>query len=344
VPEAGFAKQETGGNYFDETPYVRQIAGTNANIVPCFVPPTNRPLLEQIVELVRMQGAPAGVFRGLWVMDILAAARSAGHSVMLTGDMGNFTMSYDGSTLLAELLLTGRWWRLFSEIRSSGKQWRYMRRVAIAPFIPAVLFRQYALWRRGRRPPWYAYSAIHPKFAARSGVVARAARENKPFDVPPPRNGRLARIRSFNFYYNTADWLAKLRANFGIDCRAPAFDRRLVEFCIGVPQNQYLRQGNDRWLIRRAMQDRLPEIILSNKKNGVQFVDCFERLTRERHQIATELKRFAENSDVASIIDLQRLTAILEVGHGAQYGSLLAHALGAAYFIEHMRLPNDGKY
>ena len=338
VPEAGFTKEETRGSYFDETPYVRQIAKANANIVPHFVPPTKGPILERIRELVRVQGAPpASVFNGLWVMDILAAARSAGHNVMLTGEMGNFTMSYDGFQLLAELLLTGRWWRLFSEITSSGNRWRYMlRSLTIAPIIPAALFRQYKQWRRGRRPPWHGFSAIHPEFAARSGVVARAAREYLPFDAPPPRDGRLARIRSFNSYCETADWFAKLRANFGIDCRTPAFDRRLVEFCIGIPQDQYLRKGHDRWLIRRAMQGRLPDVVLSNKKDGVQSADWFVRLSRERYQIAAELKRLAENSDVASIIDLQRLMAILEErpGHGAQKGPVLPQALGAAYFIE----------
>ncbi len=193
-----------------------------------FVPPTEGPILEQIFELVRVQGAPpASVFNGLWVMDILAAARAAGHNVMLTGEMGNFTMSYNGSALLAELLLTGRWWRLFSEISSSRNRWRYaLRSLTIAPVIPTALFRQYKQWRRGKCPPWHSFSAIHPEFAAQSGVVARAAHEYLPFDAPPPRDGRLARIRSFNFYCETADWFAKLRANFGIDNRTPAFDRR----------------------------------------------------------------------------------------------------------------------
>jgi len=278
-------------------------------------------------------------------MDILAEARSAGHHVMLTGEMGNLTMSYDGFQLLAELLLTGRWWRLFSEITSSGNRWKYMlRSQTIAPIIPASLFRHYKQWRRGRRPPWHGFSAIHPEFAARSGVVARAAREYLPFDTPPPRDGRLARIHSFNSYCETADWFAKLRANFGIDLRTPAFDRRLVEFCIGIPQDQYLRKGRDRWLIRRAMQGRLPDAVLSNKKNGFQSADWFVRLSRERHQIAAELKRLAENSDVASIIDLQRLMAILEdrPGHGAQKVPILANALGAAYFIESAQ--HRGKY
>ena len=44
---------------------------------------------------------------------------------------------------------------------------------------------------------WHDFSAIHPEFAARSGVVDRAAREYLPFDAPPPRDGRLDRIQRF---------------------------------------------------------------------------------------------------------------------------------------------------
>ena len=107
VPEAGFIKEDIRGRYFDETPYVRQIAEANPNIVPHFVPPSKGPILEQIAEQIRIGGAPSsGVLNGLWGMDILAAARSAGHNVMLTGEMGNLTMSYNGWPLLAELLLS----------------------------------------------------------------------------------------------------------------------------------------------------------------------------------------------------------------------------------------------
>ena len=268
VPEAGFIKEEIRGCYFDETPYVRQIAEANPNIVPHFIPPSKGPILEQIAEQIRLGGAPSGsILNGLWVMDICAAARSAGHNVMLTGEMGNLTMSYHGRGLFAELLRTGRWLRLFGEIRSSGYRWKNMiRHWTIAPFVPAPLFRRYKQWRRGGKPPWHDFSLIHPEFAARSGVVDRAAREHMPFDAPPPRDNRWARIHDFHCYCETADWFAKLRAGFGIDIRTPAFDRRLVEFCIGIPEDQYLRKGRDRWLIRRAMKGRLPDVVLYKKK------------------------------------------------------------------------------
>ena len=198
VPEAGFTREELRGRYFDETPYVRQIAEVNRNIVPHFITQSRDPIPEKIAEVIRMSGLPGGTLNCLWGFDMYAAARSAGHNVMLGGEMGNITMSYHGWGLFTELLLTGRWLRLFAEIRSSGYRWRrHVRQQLIGPFIPAPLFRRYKQWRRGGNPPWHDYSLIHPEFAARSGVIDRAARENEPFDAPPIRDWRLGRINDF---------------------------------------------------------------------------------------------------------------------------------------------------
>jgi asparagine synthase (glutamine-hydrolysing) len=345
VPEAGFFKEETRGLYFDETPYVRQIADLNGNITPHFVPPSKRPILQHIAEEVRVGACPgAGILNGLWVMDIYAAARSFGHEVMLCGEMGNDTMSYNGRTLLAELVQRGRFLRLLREIASSGRRWRHMlRHHTIAPFIPRAIFHWYKRWSRTGNPPWYEHAAIRPDFAARSGIVDRAAREYLPFDTPLHRSGRKLRINDLHNFCETADWFAKLRAEFGIDTRAPAFDRRLFELCIGIPEDQYLRKGCQRWLIKRAMQGRLPDPVLSNTRTGAQAADWFGRLRREQKQITAELKRLTDNPEVSSIIDLERLTKVVEhwperqpETYSAEEHLLLwiPQALGAANFIE----------
>jgi asparagine synthase (glutamine-hydrolysing) len=345
VPEAGFSKQETPGIYFDETPYVRQIAELNGNISPHFVRPSDGPILEQIAEEIRVGGVPSGgILNGLWVMDIYRTARSLGHSVMLCGEMGNLTLSYDGRGVFAELLQRGQWIKLAREIASSGFRWKHMlRHYTVAPFIPAPIFRIYKRWGRGANPPWYEHSAIQRDFAAKSGVVDRAAREYFPFDAPPFRNSRLARIHDFHIWCEAADWYAKLRATFGIDTRTPAFDRRLVEFCIGVPDHQCRQSGRERWLIKRTMQGRLPESILSNTRRGYQASDWFVRLTRERESIMAEVKRLANNPHVRLIVDLQRLSEVLDrwpekepsVFSGEQRLLMwIPQALGAANFIE----------
>ena len=83
VPEAGFTREELRGRYFDETPYVRQIAEVNRNIVPHFITQSRDPTPENIAEAIRMSGLPGATLNGLWGFDIFAAARSAGHNVML---------------------------------------------------------------------------------------------------------------------------------------------------------------------------------------------------------------------------------------------------------------------
>jgi asparagine synthase (glutamine-hydrolysing) len=134
-----------------------------------------------------------------------------------------------------------------------------------------------------------------------------------------------------------------MRAHFGIDTRPPTLDQRLAEFCIGVPEDQYLRKGCQRWLIRRAMQGRLPELVLHNTKRGAQASDWFPRLTRERKQIAAELKRLTGNPEVSSVVDLQRLIGVLDgwperepevFSHEQRLLMWIPQALGAAKFIE----------
>ena len=53
VPEGGIRSNETRTNYFDETPYVRQIAEFNPNIVPHFVPAQQGSIVEQIAQADR---------------------------------------------------------------------------------------------------------------------------------------------------------------------------------------------------------------------------------------------------------------------------------------------------
>jgi len=140
-----------------------------------------------------------------------------------------------------------------------------------------------------------------------------------------------------------ADWYAALRAFRGIDMRVPAADQRVVEFCIGIPNDQFRRNGRERWLIKRAMQGRLPDSVLSNTKRGYQAADWFPRLGREREQLAAEVKRLTGNPEVSSVIDLGRIIEVLDrwperepsvFSDEQRLLMWIPQALGAANFIE----------
>jgi len=79
-------------------------------------------------------------------------------------------------------------------------------------------------------------------------------------------------------------------AAFQIELRHPFFDQRLVEYCLALPGDQKLRHGWSRFILRRAMGDRLPPAIQqrSDKTNlGFNFAHVF--LTYERALIDSVL-------------------------------------------------------
>src|SRR4029079_6326361 len=76
-----------------------------------------------------------------------------------------------------------------------------------------------------------------------------------------------------------------------IDCRDPTADIRLLEFCLAVPTEQFLQNGVQRALARRALADRLPKMVLEENRRGLQGADWHERLTAVRDRVVAELNR-----------------------------------------------------
>jgi asparagine synthase (glutamine-hydrolysing) len=59
-------------------------------------------------------------------------------------------------------------------------------------------------------------------------------------------------------YQLTLELADRSAAAFGIEPRYPFFDRKLMELCVAVPDEQKLSQGWSRWIQRRAMEGVLP--------------------------------------------------------------------------------------
>jgi len=55
--------------------------------------------------------------------------------------------------------------------------------------------------------------------------------------------------------------LDRAAAAFSLEARHPFMDKRLIEFCLGVPADQKLKHGWSRMILRQALVDVLPETI-----------------------------------------------------------------------------------
>src|SRR5207237_10308740 len=120
------------------------------------------------------------------------------------------------------------------------------------------------------------------------------------------RDGFTERV-SLLFRIDSGNYRKGMLAGWGLDHRDPMADRRLIEFCLSVPTDQFLRDGIQRSLARRALADRVPQEVLHTKDRGLQAIDWHESLTRSPARLADELERLAACGPAARARDIERL-------------------------------------
>jgi asparagine synthase (glutamine-hydrolysing) len=108
------------------------------------------------------------------------------------------------------------------------------------------------------------------------------------------------------------DWHAAEKAITGVEVRDPTADMDVVSYCFGIPSEQYLAEGIDRSLIRRAMWGLLPEMVLTNRLSGLQAADWYEKIENQRSELASEIAELAKSPLARRVIDLGRLQAAIE--------------------------------
>ena len=73
--------------------------------------------------------------------------------------------------------------------------------------------------------------------------------------------------------------LQNLSLRYSLWKRDPTNDLRVIRFCLSVPEDQYVQNGMDRALIRRATENYLPDKVRLNQQiRGVQGVDWVHRM------------------------------------------------------------------
>ncbi|MPT24177.1 MAG: asparagine synthetase B family protein, partial [Starkeya sp.] len=78
-------------------------------------------------------------------------------------------------------------------------------------------------------------------------------------------------------------------------------------FCLGLPPEQSLRDGQSRSLARRVLADRLPREVLENPLRGAQCPEWFHRLDARRGPIADTLAELEASALARRCLDVPRL-------------------------------------
>jgi asparagine synthase (glutamine-hydrolysing) len=289
-------------------------AGPNVDHVP--VRAEGRSFLGSLDRLLAIHHAPGQASGNYyWIDAILEEASRRGCRVVLTGALGNGGVSWQGSGSVALRLLQGQFSGALATLRhNAGNPWAVLKRQIIKPLaLPLLRMKRYYLG--GRENLWVTQSAINPGFAARLGIARRLRQAGfEPTGTP----SCLEDVRPLLFGTVTqvgCDMWHELASAHGLDVRDPTADLELMEFCLKVPDEQYVRQGKGRLLLRRAMAGRLPGEVLDNEAKGLQGADLEARILQEQRAVAEVLKRMEASEACCACLDLGRMETLLASLH-----------------------------
>lgn len=320
APSLTFDGRIGRGMVADESDDVEAVARLHPGIDLRIDRATHLDELWEVDALYRTVGSPVrNPSNWGWYQGQYAAARAAGVRVMLNGSMGNATISHLGTRSLRDLPRRGQWATLWREMHSvaastGAGRWGVLRDQVLLPLSPLSLERLYRR-RRGLR----TLSLLEQSASAlRRDQVSAFALEDvartmgRSADQIRRCTGLDLRIATLTGAGETFDALNGLRAWHGVETRDPTADTRVVEFCLAIPEMQFRRGGENRWLVRRAMRGRVPDQVLDRKEFGGQGADWMDWMHLLRPDAARTLDDMDRSQTAQDLLDLPRLRALLD--------------------------------
>jgi asparagine synthase (glutamine-hydrolysing) len=311
VPREGYDEPFPSRRFADEGAHAAAVAELYPNIDHVLIRSGDRSPLAALDRNFYLYEQPVlNLCNAVWSDAINDSAKESGLSVLLTGQMGNLSFSYNGCEWLPQLLRQGRILKLAREalrLRRHGFGLQSTAAHTFGPYLPRGLWSAINRWR-GRGMDFGDYSAAHPATAGE----ARAEMDASGRDISrrPSRDAFASRLRVLGDVDFGASNKGTL-GGWGIDTRDPTADRRLVELCLRIPVEQYLRGGRIRALARDTFADRLPPMILDETRKGLQAADWHEGFTTAQGRAEEEVERLAALGPAQGMFDLERMRRLV---------------------------------
>jgi asparagine synthase (glutamine-hydrolysing) len=315
VPRQGYRDAGPATRLLDEGPLATATAAMYPNMNHVLIRAGHRSPLQSLDRNFLLYEQPVlNLCNLVWLDAIHDAARDRDSRVMLIGSMGNASTSYAGWERLPELVRSGRiapWLREARALTAGTTPWRTVLSRSVGPWLPDHVQSWARRFRGLPAPDVLTYSALRPE-RLDVGLRARAEARELNFTYGPRRNGFAARLWLIGRGDARSAYNKGVLAEWGIDIRDPLSDRRLFEFCLAVPMEQFLRDGQPRALARRALADRLPTEVLDAPWKGYQAADWHEGLTAGREEVAEEVRRLSACPPAARVLAIERMRQLVE--------------------------------
>ena len=312
APRKGFDGPVPHSTISDESHLAAQTVSLYPNVEHVIVDKGDETLVDILDrQFAYMQQPTFGPCNSVWAREIGRVAKARGLNVLFVGFTGNLTTSYAGREAWSALLPQGRLLKLLSvgaRMKANGVALRTLAAQLIGPVLPRSMW-ALACRLYGRPTDLSFYTAINP--ALRKTVEARARAQGIDLAYQPSNDSTEFRLAAL-FDGDNGNYFKGMLGEFGLSFRDPLSDLRVVEYCLSIPGEEFLRGGTERGLARRAFADRLPKAVTDTHLRGYQGADWYEKVERDLPLLRAELEVIGRCSDATEALDTRWIADTLE--------------------------------
>lgn len=261
----------------DDSEYMEAIAKQYANINLHKVAGIGHSVFHEIDHYHEHSDVPyRNGYNRLWNEQMYQIAAQHNSRVILTGQYGNFTISWPGPPI--------RNFRMW--LSHKKKQVLELRQYFNSDY------------------SWANHSPIAEKFALAQNMHELI--QKKPM-FSPCNNF----IDQFVPGFAIGSALGSYEARYGIESRDPTADRRIIEFCAAIPKEVYYEGNRTRLLVREGMKKYLPKKVLERTTRGTQAADWYVKFEEELPYLKSLLTSL-EQSEFNKYFDCTSLNQLMQ--------------------------------
>jgi len=319
VPLENTSPYTTKHRFGDESEFAQATANQAGNINLTWIKAAGVSPLAGIARMLQVHDEPGhAASNQFWIVALLQRARERSFRVLLTGQGGNVTVSWTGGAMNLWPYL---WpWKLrefrrrFLDLqkRQGLSFLGGVKRFLAGPLVsPLRSRRRYGLGANG--PVFLQYSAIHPSWAHSLHLERLMQAQGHDPYFRTDYNPLATRYMIFKSGQSVGGALwGESSGAYGMEVRDPTIDKRLLEFCLGVPDVCHYAEGLDRALLRRALRGLLPDQVRLNRRRGLQAADICRRVRDNVTEIAEALHRLERHTLAPEVLDLPKMRRVLQ--------------------------------
>ncbi len=285
VPMEGYVADNSGYDVENEKEDVEKTAAFYGNIITQYVDLNGKNPWELSSKAIRNMEIPLKSIQNyLWIEEALEKAYEKQSRIMLTGSYGNTSISFtDLNVYMNTLYKNRKYVKLKKELEAFSTNMGFPVRYAWKQIIRTMRaeFEQ--------TPYPYGLSYVNRDIAKKLNTEKRLCEiEKNSFESTKDFTiGRRNMVHWLSMR-QIGEAFTKHSLATGVLLRDPTIDKRVVEFCIHLPMEQFCRDGIDRRLVKEYLKDIMPPHVMQFQKKGKQSADLKYRFSLNWDNIRQE--------------------------------------------------------